>query len=394
MNKAQVCVVGGAGHVGAPLAIVFADKGFRTLIYDLNTSAMERLAGGEMPFLEEGGEPLLRKVLAEKMLSFSNEVSSIAGVQYVIVTIGTPIDEFHNPELSLVQQCIDTLLPHLTDGQTIVLRSTIFPGVTDWVHQYLRNHGKRINVAFCPERVVQGYSIRELQTLPQIISGTTPEAEAAAAQLFGAIAPKVVKMVPKEAEFAKLISNAYRYIEFAATNQFYMMVSSAGCDYNRVLAGLRDDYPRATALPGPGFAAGPCLFKDTLQLAAFMNNTFGLGYAAMQVNEGLPAFVVDQIASQYRLSEMTVGVLGMAFKGNSDDTRSSLSYKLKKLLKYRAKEVLTTDPLVQTDRDLLPLDEVIKRSDLLILGAPHREYKQLDLGGKPMFDIWNFHQKS
>lgn len=393
MNKAQVCVVGGAGHVGAPLAIVFADKGFRTLIYDLNTSAMERLAGGEMPFLEEGGEPVLRKVLAEKMLSFSNEVSSIAGVQYVIVTIGTPIDEFHNPELSLVQQCIDTLLPHLTDGQTIVLRSTIFPGVTDWVHQYLRNHGKRINVAFCPERVVQGYSIRELQTLPQIISGTTPEAEAAAAQLFGAIAPKVVKMVPKEAEFAKLISNAYRYIEFAATNQFYMMVSSAGCDYNRVLAGLRDDYPRATALPGPGFAAGPCLFKDTLQLAAFMNNTFGLGYAAMQVNEGLPAFVVDQISSQYRLSEMTVGVLGMAFKGNSDDTRSSLSYKLKKLLKYRAKDVLTTDPLVQTDRDLLPLEEVIKRSDLLILGAPHREYKQLDLGGKPLFDIWNFHQK-
>jgi UDP-N-acetyl-D-mannosaminuronic acid dehydrogenase len=200
-------------------------------------------------------------------------------------------------------------------------------------------------------------------------------------------------LTPREAEYAKLISNAYRYIQFAATNQFYMMVSSAGCDYNRVLAGLRDDYPRATALPGPGFAAGPCLFKDTLQLAAFMNNTFGLGYAAMQVNEGLPAFVVDQIASQYRLSEMTVGVLGMAFKGNSDDTRSSLSYKLKKLLKYRAKDVLTTDPLVQTDRDLLPLDEVIKRSDLLILGAPHREYKQLDLGGKPMFDIWNFHQK-
>jgi UDP-N-acetyl-D-mannosaminuronic acid dehydrogenase len=157
-----------------------------------------------------------------------------------------------------------------------------------------------------------------------------------------------------------------------------------------VLAGLRDDYPRASALPGPGFAAGPCLFKDTLQLAAFMNNTFGLGYAAIQVNEGLPAFVVDQIAARYRINEMTVGILGMAFKANSDDTRSSLSYKLKKLLMYKARAVLTTDPLVNTDRELLPVAEVVERSDVLIVGAPHREYKHLDLRGKPLFDIWNF----
>jgi UDP-N-acetyl-D-mannosaminuronic acid dehydrogenase len=392
MSKPQVCVVGGAGHVGAPLAMVFASKGFPTVIYDLSVSAMKRLASGEMPFLEEGGEPLLRGVLAEKMLTFSNDAACVSGVQYVIVTIGTPIDEFHNPELDLVQQCIDSLLPHLTDGQTIVLRSTIFPGVTEWVHRYLRDAGKHVHVTFCPERVVQGHSIRELQSLPQIISGTTPEAEASAARLFSAIAPKVVSMRPKEAEFAKLISNAYRYIEFAATNQFYMMVKSAGCDYNRVLAGLRDDYPRATALPGPGFAAGPCLFKDTLQLAAFMNNTFGLGYAAIQVNEGLPAFIIDQLAAQYQLSEMTVGILGMAFKANSDDTRASLSYKLKKLLEYRAKSVLTTDPLVQTDRELLPVEEVIARSDLLILGTPHRDYKKLDLGGKPVFDVWNYLQ--
>jgi UDP-N-acetyl-D-mannosaminuronic acid dehydrogenase len=390
MTKARVCVIGGAGHVGAPLAIVFASKGFPTLIVDLNKRAMERLACGEMPFLEEGGEPLLRTVLSQQMLSFSDDPAQVSGVNYVIVTIGTPIDEFHNPELSEVRKCIDSLLPHLTDGQTIILRSTIFPGVTDWVHQYLRDAGKRVHVAFCPERVVQGYSIRELQSLPQIISGVTPEAEASAAQLFAAVAPKVVRMVPKEAEFAKLISNAYRYIEFAATNQFYMIVSSAGCDYNRVLAGLRDEYPRATALPGPGFAAGPCLFKDTLQLAAFTNNTFGLGYAAMQVNEGLPAFIVDRLAAQYRLRELTVGVLGMAFKANSDDTRSSLSYKLKKLLAYKAKAVLTTDPLVHTDPELRPVDEVIERSDLLILGAPHRDYKKLDLRGKPVFDVWNF----
>ena len=386
----DVCVVGGAGHVGAPLAIVLASKGLSTLIYDINAKSMETLAAGKMPFLEEGAEELLAKVLPTKKLSFTTEVSKLAQARYIVVTIGTPIDEFQNPMLRLVEECMETLLPYLSDDQTIVLRSTIFPGVTEWVHRYLRTHGKRTRIAFCPERVVQGYSIRELQTLPQIVSGTTPEAENAAAQLFETIAPKIVRMIPKEAEFAKLISNAYRYITFATSNQFYMMVTSAGLDYHRLLAGLKDGYPRMADLPRPGFAAGPCLYKDTLQLAAAYSDTFGLGYAAMQVNEGLPSFVVNQLSARYPLSEMSVGVLGMAFKAESDDVRSSLSYKLKKLLRYQAKDVLATDPFVTTDKDLLPLETVLERSDLLVIGVPHKAYKALDYQKKPVVDVWNF----
>ena len=388
-KRADVAVVGGAGHVGAPLAIVLAQKGMRTLVYDVNRQTMERLACGKLPFLEEGAEPLLADALQRDLLEFSADAASLRGVPIIIVTIGTPIDEFHNPELAVVHECVDALLPHLEDGQTIILRSTIFPGVTEFVHQYLEQRGRKIHVAFCPERVVQGHAIRELQSLPQIVSGTTPEAEEIAARLFSTIAPKVVRMKPKEAEFAKLISNAYRYIQFASSNQFYMMVDSAGVDYHRVLAGLKEDYPRMSDLPGPGLAAGPCLFKDTLQLAAFSNNTFGLGYAAMQVNEGIPAYLLARMKTQYPLGRMTVGILGMAFKAESDDTRASLSYKLKKLLGHHAKEVLTTDPFVQTDRELLPLDEVIQRSDLLVLAVPHRAYVGHDLQGKPVVDIWN-----
>ena len=386
----DVCIVGGAGHVGAPLAIVLAHKGLSTLIYDVNVAAMATLAAGRLPFLEEGAGPLLADVLANKMLAFTSEPAKVAGCRFVIVTIGTPIDEFQNPMLRLVEECMETLLPHLSDEQTIILRSTIFPGVTEWVHRFLRSRGKRTGVAFCPERVVQGYSVRELQNLPQIVSGTTPEAENAAAQLFEAIAPKTVRMLPREAEFAKLISNAYRYITFATSNQFYMMVTSAGLDYHRLLAGLKEDYPRMADLPRPGFAAGPCLLKDTLQLAAAYTDTFGLGYAAMQVNEGLPAFVVQQIASKYALADMTVGLLGMAFKAESDDIRSSLSYKLKRLLKYESKAILTTDPFVTNDTDLRPLDEVIARSDILVVGVPHAMYKSLDTQGKPIVDVWDF----
>ncbi len=389
-NKADVCVVGGAGHVGAPLAIVLAHRGHDVVIHDVNTATMASLASGRMPFLEEGAEPLLREALAAKRLSFSREPSSVAQAKYVIITIGTPIDEFHNPMLGLVQQCIDVLLPYLSSAQTIVLRSTVFPGVTDYVHRYLHSKGKTPLIAFCPERVVQGFSVRELQTLSQIVSGTSREAEDSAAKLFESIAPKIVRMTPKEAEYSKLISNAYRYIQFAASNQFYMIIESQGLDYHKVLAGLKDGYPRMNDLPRPGFAAGPCLFKDTLQLAAaFTTSTFGLGLAAIQVNEGLPAFIVSQLAKRHPLAEMTVGILGMAFKAESDDTRSSLSYKLKKLLEYQAKGVLTTDPFVKVDPELVSLEEVMSRCDALVVAVPHSAYRGLDLGTKPAVDIWN-----
>ena len=394
-GRFDVCVVGGAGHVGAPLALVFARHGFRTLIHDINVSALERIAAGQLPFLEEGGPELVAEVLKTGRLGFSPDIASIKGVANVVLTIGTPIDEFHNPVLRVVDECIDSLVPHLSEGQLIILRSTVFPGVTD--HAYRRLSARlphNVLLAFCPERVVQGYSIRELQTLPQIVSGTTPEAEDRAARLFAAFVPKIVRMVPKEAEFAKLFSNAYRYIQFAATNQFFMMVEAAGLDYHRMLEGLKEDYPRMRDLPGPGLAAGPCLYKDTLQLAAFSNHQFELGYSAIQVNEGLPAFVLSQLEARYpNLLEMTVGLLGMAFKADSDDIRASLSYKLKKQLRFRANNVLTTDPLVIGDPDLRPLAEVLEQSDVLVVCVPHTAYRQLDLTGRHVVDLWSLYPK-
>jgi UDP-N-acetyl-D-mannosaminuronic acid dehydrogenase len=386
----SVCVVGGGGHVGAPLAIVLASRGVHTLIYDVNPASIELLASGSIPFLEADATGLLNKALRDGMLSFTSRPADIALASYVILTIGTPIDEFHNPMLRVIRDCVDDLLPHMRDGQTLILRSTVFPGVTDYLQQYLDSRGKKIMVAFCPERVVQGQAIRELQDLPQIVAGTTSEAEESAERLFSTFAPKIVRMLPKEAEFAKLFCNAYRYIQFAATNQFYMLVQAAGLDYHRLLAALKDDYPRMRDLPGPGFAAGPCLYKDTLQLAAFTNNQFTLGYAALQINEELPAFLIRQLAAQHPLSDLTVGLLGMAFKADSDDIRASLSYKLKKLLQHQARRVLTTDPLVQGDPDLLPLDQVLTESDVLVLCAPHAEYGDLDSRGKPVLDVWNF----
>jgi UDP-N-acetyl-D-mannosaminuronic acid dehydrogenase len=393
-DSADLTVVGGGGHVGVPLVLAFADAGFRVNVHDTNREVLATLQAGRLPFIEHGGEELLLRALAGGRLVFSSSPAEISPTGPVIITIGTPIDEFLNPVRKVVQDCIDALLPHLRDGQLLVMRSTVFPGTTDWLHGYLERKGRRLRIAFCPERMVQGHGIEELKQTPQIVSGTSSEAEQEAAKLFSAISPELVVVKPREAEFAKLFNNAYRYIEFAAANQFYLIARSAGLDYRRVSEAMKRNYPRALGIPSPGLAAGPCLFKDTMQLAAFAQNQFSLGHAAMLINEGLVLHVVDDLRGRFDLSELTIGLLGMAFKADIDDTRASLSYKFKKALLSHARAVLTTDPFVTSDPELLPLEEVIARSNLLIHCAPHCAYRELDFAGKPVVDVWGCLEKA
>jgi UDP-N-acetyl-D-mannosaminuronic acid dehydrogenase len=390
VDDADVTVVGGGGHVGLPLVLSLAALGLCVNVNDINEGVLDVIRSGRLPFMEYDAAPLLTRVLAENRLVFTSSPSNISKKGPVIITIGTPIDEFLNPIRQVVQECIDALLPHLADGQLIVLRSTIFPGTTDWIDTYIKRRGRTVKVAFCPERVVQGYGVKELKEMPQIVSGTTPEAVAEASALFRPLVRELVVVTPIEAEFAKLFTNAYRYIEFAATNQFYLIARSAGIDYHNVLKAMKHNYPRGKNIPRPGYAAGPCLLKDTMQLAAFARNEFSIGHAAMIVNEGLVVHVIDELRRAHDLTSLTIGLLGMAFKAEVDDTRASLSYKFKKMLLPLCREVLTTDPFVTTDPTLLPLDDVTGRSDLLILCTPHLCYKDADLKGKPVVDVWGF----
>lgn len=391
MNQASeydVAVVGGAGHVGAPLSIVLADRGLRTLIVDRDEKALAIIQAGSLPFVEEDGERLLRKAIKQDMLGFTAKPDGVTSVPIIIVTIGTPIDEFQNPDFSILRSCLDSMMPHLRDEQCIILRSTVAPGATDYVDSYLRRHGKATLLAFCPERVVQGRGVEEIQTLPQLVSGTSPEALETAKALFSKIAPEVVEMTTGEAEFAKLICNAYRYINFAATNQLYMMVESAGIDYNALLEKMRRSYPRMSGIPGPGFAAGPCLMKDTMQLFAFQKHSFILGQVAMTINEGLPNYLVESLTKRFDLKNTRVGILGMAFKADSDDIRDSLSYKLGKLLRYHGAAVAYSDEFVK-DPTFVSTDELIASSDVIIVGVPHSAYKTVTIPmSVELVDLW------
>jgi UDP-N-acetyl-D-mannosaminuronic acid dehydrogenase len=384
----DVVVVGGGGHVGLPLSLSLANAGLRVRIFDISESTVDRICRGEMPFLETGADELLVDVLATGRLSASSRPESVCDVENVIVVIGTPIDEFLNPSMAVFDHTVNDLAPNLADGALVVLRSTVFPGTTEYVAQELADRGRKVDVAFAPERIAEGHALEELGTLPQIIGADTEEAGDRAERLFAKLGPQIIRTTSKEAELAKLFTNAWRYMKFAVANQFFMVADEAGVDYNRVLHAIRTNYPRAADLPGPGFAAGPCLLKDTMQLAAFTSDHFPLGQSAMQINEGLPGYVVSAMERRYgSLRGRTVGLLGMAFKAESDDVRSSLSYKLRKLLAWKGAHVLCTDPYVDDDR-LLPLDTVLERSEILVLGAPHKEYRGLEIGGRDVVDVW------
>src|SRR6202453_4847991 len=384
----QVVVIGGCGHVGLPLAIAFADRGARVGIYDVSESAVQTVNAGRMPFAERGAEEVLQRVRADGRLEASTDPAMVGSAENVVVVIGTPVDEHLNPNQMAITRALRGCSGYLRDGQLLILRSTVYPGVTALVEKMVAGFGKQIEVAFCPERIAEGKAMTELFELPQIVSARSSAALDRASKLFGMLTSTVVPMTPEEAELAKLFTNVWRYIKFAAANQFYMMANDRGLDFERIRQGLSQDYPRAADMPGTGFAAGPCLFKDTMQLAAFNNNNFALGHTAMTINEGLPLYLVHRLEQRFDLSTMTVGILGMAFKGGSDDIRSSLSYKLKRILAFKSQEVLCTDPYVTVDDTLLPIEQVIEQSDLLVIATPHPQYRELRTD-KPVADVWD-----
>ena len=386
----DVIVVGGAGHVGLPLAIALADRGARVAVYDLSEKAVELVNSGIVPFLEPGAEPMLRAALEAGRIRATTDASVVGEGRNIVVVIGTPVDEHLNPDPNAIPRALGACSEYLRDGQLLVLRSTVYPGVTALVERMIARLGVDVPVAFCPERIAEHRAMTELFTLPQIVSARTEVGRQRAAELFGILTEQIVHLEPEEAELAKLFTNTWRYIKFAAANQFYMIANDRGLDFERIRAGLTQDYPRASDMPSAGFAAGPCLFKDTMQLAAFSDNTFSLGHSAMLVNEGLPLYLVSRLEKRFDLANATIGILGMSFKAQSDDIRSSLSYKLRRVLKFRARAVLSTDPYVseETDDTLLPLELVLEKADILVIATPHPEYRDLETT-KPVVDVWN-----
>jgi UDP-N-acetyl-D-mannosaminuronic acid dehydrogenase len=385
----HVAIVGGCGHVGLPLGLILADHGgYRVTLVDVDAEKVQAVNSGQMPFRETGAEEVLRRAIQQKLCA-TTDSTALRTADAVITAVGTRVDEHLNPTVNALCADVERTVQEMQEGSLLVLRSTVYPGVTQLIYEGVRTRNRNIHVAFCPERIVEGKALEELKKLPQIISAFEPESLEKARELFSRLSPQIIELAPLEAELAKLFSNTWRYLNFAISNQFFMLAQSHGADFYKIHEAVTRDYPRMRAFQRAGFTGGPCLLKDTLQLSAFSTNEFFMGHAAMLINEGLPNFVVEQLRGK-DLAKRRVAILGVAFKGDSDDSRDSLSHKLRKLLQLHALEVICTDPFVP-DPSLVPLEEAVNRADIIILGAPHSAYRDLQFPAeKTIVDIWGF----
>ncbi len=387
MNKYDICVIGGCGRVGLPLALAFAGKGLYTAIYDIDKPVIKKINAGIMPFKEKGANELLKKSINRYLFAFDTP-NVISLSKFIMFTIHTPSNENMDSDYKMFSKLVQKILSYLKDGQILILRSTVSPGTTEKVHFYLKDITKKIiHVSYCPERIAEGAAIKELFSLPQIVSGFNHKTVEAVTLLFKSITKNIIVLKPFEAELAKVFTNTWRYLQFAVANRFYMIAEENNANFYNIYKAMTYEYPRMKGFPGAGFTAGPCLLKDTKKLSAFTKNGFLLGDAAVDINEGLPAFIVKKLKKETSLKNKVIGILGMAYKSESDDPRNSLAYKLKDILEIEAKRVMCTDEYI-SDPSFFILDDVLNTADIIIIGAPHKKYGSIKTE-KMVIDVWD-----
>ena len=390
-NKSNISIIGGAGHVGFALGLIFSSKGFNVSLIDKNRSNIKKINSGKIPFLEENSQKLLKTMIKKKRIYATDQINEISKSKYIIICISTPITNQLNPNLKPFINFFHQLKKKIKKDQIVIIRSSIYPGICEKVYKIIEKKCK--NLSYCPERIVQGKSIVELPKLPQLVSGKSKKAILESGKLFKTICKKIIYTEVIEAELIKLFSNAYRYINFAISNQFYMICQNQNLNFFKIRNIMREGYMRNANIPESGFTAGPCLLKDTMQLSSFYNHKFSLFHSAMSINEDLPIFIIKKLSEKYDLRKKTVGVLGLSFKAENDDIRDSLSIKLLKHLKSKKIRTLQSDEYYK-DKNNIDKNILVKKSDIIIISTPHRAYKNLKINKKKvLIDIWGFVEK-
>ena len=296
-----------------------------------------------------------------------------------------------NPKTKNFIKFFYELKKYLNKDHIIIIRSSIYPGICDKIFSIIKS--KCNNLSYCPERIVQGKALSELPKLAQIVSGKNRVSKFESGKLFKKICKKIIYTEVIEAELIKLFSNAYRYINFSISNQFYMICKNQNLDFFKIRNIMRDGYERNANVPMAGFTAGPCLLKDTMQLSSFYDHKFSLGHTAMSINEGLPKYLVKKLSEKYNLKKKIVGILGLSFKSETDDIRDSLSIKLLRLLKSKKIKTLQSDEYYKNEKNLNKFD-LVRKSDIIIVSTPHKAYKNLRIKkNKVLVDIWGIIEK-
>jgi UDP-N-acetyl-D-mannosaminuronic acid dehydrogenase len=367
----------GLGRVGLPLALCFADRGLRVHGIDKDPERLLAVEGGTMPFEETGVQELLERVRASGRLTLSDSVPDAAEGEHIVITLGTPSFSHIEIDMRDIRAALDDLLPVLREGHSLVLRSTIAPGTTEFVAGYLRKQrgfeiGTEMFVSHAPERIAAGRFLEEIDTLPCIVGGVGEHSGEAAARLFSVFGAPVVQTTPVQAELAKIWTNILRYATFALPNLLMMDCEQHGANVFEVIDLINRDYPRG-GIASPGLTAGSCLRKD-FTFSEERSNAPGMLLAVSRVNESVPLFLVEGMKRRVGgdLSGCKVAVLGLAFKRDTDDERDSLSHKLIRLLERELADVAVHDPVVSTPTQAF--DDTVEGADAVVVATNHSEF--------------------
>ncbi len=400
--KKTVSVIG-IGRVGLPLCLTLAQAGFKVYGIDVREDYIEKIKKKEMPFEEENAQKLLEKYTGKEFIP-STDLSKVKESEHVVLTIGTPVDEHLNPDYRQIDGVIENLIENLQENQTIILRSTVSPGTTEYLKDKIEKEskmkiGKNLFLAFCPERIAQGKAIEETKILPQIIGGIEKESTKKAVEFFKEFTDEQLETDAKSAELAKIFTNMYRYINFSIANEFMILAEEHDRNVYEIIHLINHNYKRG-GVKQPGYAAGPCLYKDGF----FLINTMPfdeLISVSWKINETTPLYLLKKIKAKKDLKHKKIALLGMAFKADNDDTRNSLSFKIKKALKRENAEVECHDPLIK-EFNQKSAEEVLRDAEVIIVGINHSAYKTLSiekikkLAKKDCIicDVWNVFGKN
>ena len=392
---ADTVAVVGLGRVGLPFALFLAQRGCTVHGIDNNPRTLDALRRGELPFREDGAHEALGATLGTRFHP-TDELAALADADTVIITLGTPVDDFNNPIFLPIENLLRAALPHLHGGQLVVLRSTVAPGSTEHLGRLIERStqfrlGQDLFLAFCPERIAEGKSFSELPEVPQIVGGIDAASSARAARFFALVTPTVIQVDARSAELAKLFCNMYRYIDFAVANEFMMIAAQHQRDIHPIIEAINRGYKRG-GIKSPGLTGGPCLYKDGFFLIGKIPYN-ELIASAWKIHETTPAYLVERARVYKPIDGAKAAILGLAFKRDIDDTRNSLAFKLKKLLLAEGADVHLHDPLLPSEL----LADALRGADFVFLAMNHSAFdgltparlRELTKPDAVVCDIWN-----
>jgi UDP-N-acetyl-D-mannosaminuronic acid dehydrogenase len=375
----SVAVVG-LGRIGLPLALSFADRGLRVVGVDREPAVLAAIQDGRMPFHETGTEELLRRVLQSGRFELTESVADVVGAEHIVLTLGTPAHSHIEIDISGIRSVLDQLLPLLQPGHSVVLRSTVAPGTTDWVAGYLEQRrgfdvGENLFVSHVPERIAENHFLEEIASLPCIIGGVGGASGERAADLFAHFGTEILQTSPVQAELAKIWTNILRYTNFALPNLLMMNCEQFGANVFEVIDLINHDYPRG-GIASPGLTAGTCLRKD-FTFSEERSSAPGMLLAVSRVHETVPLFLVEGMKRRLggTLRDCKVAVLGLTFKRDSDDVRDSLAAKLIRLLERELAHVARHDPHVPAQSE--PLETALADAAAVVIATNHSEFDGL-----------------